>query len=72
MGISDKSKPDGSDAWRINTIKKEILVLDLNDKYIHWWIPKFTPITKEARFTPERLAKMIIGDAMTSQKKNFD
>lgn len=31
--------------------------------------PKFTPIAKGARLTPEGLAKMIIGDVMTSEEK---
>ena len=38
---------------------------------MHWLIPKFTPIAKRAILTPERLAKMIIGDGMTSQKKDL-
>lgn len=39
------------------------------DKYTYWLIPKFTPIAKKARFTSERLAKMIIEDNMISQEK---
>ena len=70
LGLSDGSKPDGSDAWRVNAIKKEIPILDPTDKYTHWLIPKFTPIAKGARLTPERLAKMIIGDGMTAQEKD--
>lgn len=69
MGTSDRSKPDGSDAWRVNAIKKKIPILDPTDKHTHWLIPKFTPIAKGARPTPERLAKMIVGDAMRSQEK---
>ncbi len=52
-------------------MKKEIPILDPTDKYTHWLIPKFTPITKEARLTPERLAKMVIGDGITSQEKDL-
>ena len=70
LSLSDGSKPDGSDAWRVNAIKKEIPILDLTDKYTHWLIPKFTPIAKGARLIPERLAKMIIGDGMTIEEKN--
>ena len=69
--LLDGSKPDGSDTWRVNAIKKEIPILDPTDKYTHWLIPKFTPIAKGARLTPERLAKMIIGDGMTSQEKDL-
>ena len=66
--MSDGSKPDGSDAWRVNAIKKEIRIFDPNDKYTHWLIPKFTPIAKGARLTPERLAKMI----NISRKRSLD
>ncbi len=52
-------------------MKKEILILDPTDKYKYWLISKFTPIAKGARLTPERLAKMIIGDGMTSQEKGL-
>ena len=52
-------------------MKEEIPILDPTDKYTHWLIPKFTLIAKEARLTPERLAKMIIGDGMTSQGKDL-
>lgn len=38
---------------------------------MHWLIPKFSLISTGARFTPERLSKMIIGDGMTSQKKDL-
>ncbi len=51
--------------------KKEIPILDPIDKYTHWLIPKFTPIAKGARLTPKRLAKMIIGDGITSHKKDL-
>lgn len=62
-------KPNGSDAWKVNTIKKEISIFDPNDKYIYWLIFKFTPIAKRIRLIPERLAKIIIRDAMTFQEK---
>ena len=55
----------------VNAIKKEISILDPIDKYTHWLIPKFTPIAKGDRLTPERLAKMIIGDCMTSREKDL-
>ena len=69
--LLDGSKPDRSNTWKVNAIKKEIPILDLTDKYMHWLIPKFTLIAKKARLTPKRLAKMIIGDGMTSQKKDL-
>ena len=49
-------------------MKNKIAILDSSDKYTHWLILKFTPITKKARLTPKRLAKMIIGDGITSQE----
>ena len=69
LSLSDGSKPDGSDTWRLDAIKRETPILDPTDKYTHWLIPKFTPIAKGARLTPERLGKMIIGDGMTEQEK---
>ncbi len=51
--------------------EKKIPILDPTDKYTHWLIPQFTPIAKRAILTPERLAKMIIGDSMTSQEKDL-
>ncbi len=65
LSLSDGSKPDGSNTWRLDTIKRETPILDLTDKYTHWLIPKFIPIAKGARLTPERLGKMIIEDGMT-------
>lgn len=35
LGLSDKFKSNGSDIWRVNTIKKEVPILDLADKYIY-------------------------------------
>ena len=52
-------------------MKKEILIFNSIDKYIHWLILKFTLIAKRARFTLERLAKMIIGNGMISQEKDL-
>ena len=69
--LLDGSKLDGSNTWRVNAIKKEIIILYLIDKYTHWLIPKFTLISKRARLTPKQLAKMIIGDSMTSQDKDL-
>ena len=69
QNIPDGSRPDGSDAWRLDAIKREIPILDPTDKYTHWLIPKFTPIAKGARLTPEWLGKMIIGEGMTAQEK---
>lgn len=69
MGISDRFKPNGSDTWRIDAIKKKISILNSNNKYIYWLIPKFTSVVKGARVTPEQLAKMIIRDGITSQEK---
>lgn len=69
LSFSNGSKPDGDDACTVNAIKKKIPILDPTDKYTHWLIPKFTPIVKRARLTPERLAKMIVGDVMTAQEK---
>lgn len=52
-------------------MKKEISIFDSTNKYTHWLIPMFIPIAKEARFTLKRLAKMIIGDSITFQKKDL-
>ncbi len=49
----------------MNTIKREISILDSTDKYTNWLISKFTPIAKEAKITHERSGKMTIGDGMT-------
>ena len=71
LSLSDESKPDRSDTWRLNTIKKEIPILDPTEKYMHWLIPKFILIAKRVRLTPEHLGKMIIGEDMTAQKKKI-
>lgn len=46
-------------------MKKEILILNLIDKYIYWLIFKSTLITKKAKLTAKQLTKMIIGDDIT-------
>ena len=69
LSLSDGSKPDSSDVWRVNAIKKEVPILDLTNKYTYWLIPKFIPIAKGARLTLKRLGKMIIGDRMIEQGK---
>ena len=69
LNLPDRSKPDGTDAWRLDVIKREILILDHTDKYTHWLIPKFTLIAKGAMITPEQLSKMVIGEGMTTQEK---
>lgn len=70
--LLDCFKPDKSNTWRTNAMKKVIPILNpISYKYIYWLIPEFTPITKRARLTLERLAKMIIGDNMTFQEKNL-
>ncbi len=69
LSLSNGSKPDGSDAWKIDAIQKEIPILDPADKYTNWLISKFTSIAKGARLTLERLGKMIIGDGMMYQEK---
>ena len=71
LKLLDGSKPEGSDAWRVNVIKKEIPIFDSIDKYTHWLISKFTPIAKRARLTPEQLTTMIIEDSMWPQKKDI-
>ena len=71
LSLSDRSKPDGSNIWRLDAIKKEISILDPTDKYTHWLIPKSTPIVKGARLTPERLGKMVIGESMTAKEKEI-
>lgn len=53
----------------MNAIKKKISIFDPTDKYTHWLIPKFTLIAKRARFTIERLGKMIVGKDMIAQEK---
>lgn len=52
-------------------LKKEIPIFELTNKYTHWLISKFTPISKKAKLTLEQLAKIIIGDDMTFQEKNL-
>lgn len=69
--LLDSSKLDRSVIKKVNIMKKEILIFDPIDKYIYWFIPKFTFITKRAIFTPEWLTKMIIGDSMISQEKHL-
>lgn len=69
ISLLDGSKPDESNIWRLDAIKKETPIFDLTDKYIYWLIPKFTPMAKGARLTPKRLGKMIIGKGMTAQEK---
>lgn len=68
--FSDGSKPDDSNDWKINAIKKETPILNSNNKYPQWLTPKFTPTARGARLTPERLAKMIIGDGMSTEEKD--
>ena len=70
LSLSDGSKPDGSDTWKVNAIKKKVLILDPTDKYSHGLISKFTPIMKGAGLTLERLAKMIVGNSMTAKEKD--
>ena len=38
LSSSDRSKPDGSDIWRLDAIKRETPILDPTDKYIHWFL----------------------------------
>ncbi len=68
LNLSDGSKPDGSDTWRLDAIEREISIPDLTYKYTYWLIPKFTLITKGVGLTPGRLGKMIIGEGMTAQE----
>lgn len=53
----------------MDAIKKETPILNLAEKYTYWLIPKFTSITKEARFTPKQLGKIVIREGMTAQEK---
>lgn len=53
----------------MNTIKKEISIFNLMNKYTHWLISKFTLIAKKTRLTPKQLVKIIIKNGMTYQKK---
>lgn len=46
-------------------MKRETLIWNLTDKYTYWLVPKLTPIDKRAKFTSERLGKMIIRNGMT-------
>lgn len=55
----------------MNTIKKRPLILDPIDKYMYWLISKFTLIAKRARLIFKWLGKMIIGDGITEQEKEF-
>lgn len=52
-------------------MKKEISILDSTDKYVYWFIPRFIFIAKKARLTPKQLAKIIIDDGITFQKKDL-
>ena len=70
LNLSDGSKPDGSDTWKVSAIKKKVPIFDPTDKYSHWLIPKFTPIAQGAKLTPKRLAKMIVRNGMTAQEKD--
>ena len=70
LSLSDGSKPDGNDTWKVNAIKKEVFILDPIDKYSYRLIPKFIPIAKRARLTLERLEKIIVGDSMTAQEND--
>lgn len=62
--FSDRSKLNGSNSQRSDTIKKEIPIFDFINQYMHWLIPKFTPIAKGSRLIPEKLSKIIIEDDM--------
>lgn len=62
LGLSDGSKSDGSNAWQVNAIKKEILIFDPTNKYTYCLISKFTLIAKKTRLIPKQQAKMIIED----------
>lgn len=64
--VCHRSKPDGSDTWKLDTIKKITPILDFIDKYTHWLIFKFTSIAKKARLIPKRLRKKIIKKGMTA------
>lgn len=66
LSLSDGSKLNKSDTWRLDVIKREIPILDPADKYIYWLILKFTFIAKIARLTPKRLDKIIIEKSMTA------
>ena len=72
LNLLNRSKPYGSDAWRLYAIKREIPILDPTDKYTNWFIPKFTPIAKGARLTPKRLGKMIIGEGRQDSSRKRD
>lgn len=69
MSIFDKFKPDSNNIKKVNAIKKEILILYPINKYIHWLILKFMQIAKQTRLISDQLAKMMIRDGMTFQKK---
>lgn len=71
VSLSDGSKPDRSDTRPLYAIKRETPILDSNDKYTNWLILKFNLIAKWARFTPERLKKLIIRDEITEQEKEI-
>lgn len=66
LSFLKRSKPDSSNTWKVNAIKKEVFIFDSTNKYLYWLIPKFTPIIKKTRLTPEHLAKKIVGNDMTA------
>ncbi len=69
LSLSEGSKPDGSDTWKIYVIQEEISIFDPANEYTHLLIPQFTHIAKRARLTQGRLGKMIIRDSMTDEEK---
>ena len=52
----------------MDAITRKTPILHSTDKYIHWLIPKFTPIAKRGKLTSKQLGKMIIGDGMIEQE----
>ncbi|KAL9588783.1 MAG: hypothetical protein Q9203_002419 [Teloschistes exilis] len=65
--IQDGSTPGGLADWKAGVLKA--MPADYRDptcaRYDHWLVPKFTPIARGARLTPERLERIVCGDGLT-------
>lgn len=71
MSFFNRFKHNSNNRQNIIVIKKETSILNSNNKYTQQLIFKFTFILKSTRFIIEQLAKMIIGDDMSSAKKKL-
>ena len=72
LNKSNGSTPGKSKSWREDIIREEIknMILDLDDLYAKWLIPKFSKIAKGSRLTLERIEKLIVG-SITPQEREL-